>query len=103
MDNFNQLISQSNDNIKFIEKKLNELISTKSSLLGADKDEEIDLSKKIININDDITEARGRMDKIIKDLEKELDVENEKDDNDLRTKRNLFDSMIKKYQRIRRS
>ena len=100
MDNFNKLISQSNDNIKFIEKKLNELISTKSSLLGADKDEEIDLSKKIININDDITEARGRMDKIIKDLEKELDVENEKDDNDLRTKRNLFDSMIKKYQRI---
>ena len=40
------------------------------------------------------------MDKIIKDSEKKLDVENENDDNDLRTKRNLFDSMIKKYQRI---
>lgn len=40
------------------------------------------------------------MDKIIKDLEKELEVKDEKDENDIRTKKNLFDSMIKKYQRI---
>ena len=40
------------------------------------------------------------MDKIIKDLEKELEVKEEKDENDIRTKKNLFDSMIKKYQRI---
>ena len=100
IDNFNKLISQSNDNIKFIEKKLEELKAKKSSLLDANKDEELELSKKIININDDITEARGRMDKIIKDLEKELDQESEKDDSELRTKQNLFDSMIKKYQRV---
>ena len=100
IDNFNKLISQSNDNIKFIEKKLEELKSKKSSLLDANKDEELELSKKIININDDITEARGRMDKIIKDLEKELDPEKEKEESELRTKQNLFDSMIKKYQRV---
>ena len=100
LDNFNKLISESNYNIKFIEKKLEELKAKKSSLLDANKDEELELSKKIININDDITEARGRMDKIIKDLEKELDQESEKDDSELRTKQNLFDSMIKKYQRV---
>ena len=100
LDNFNKLISESNYNIKFIEKKLEELKAKKSSLLDANKDEELELSKKIININDDITEARGRMDKIIKDLKKELDQESEKDDSELRTKQNLFDSMIKKYQRV---
>lgn len=100
LDNFNKLISESNYNIKFIEKKLEELKAKKSSLLDANKDEELELSKKIININDDVTEARGRMDKIIKDLEKELDQESEKDDSELRTKQNLFDSMIKKYQRV---
>ena len=100
LDNFNKLISESNYNIKFIEKKLEELKAKKSSLLDANKDEELELSKKIININDDITEARGRMNKIIKDLEKELDQESEKDDSELRTKQNLFDSMIKKYQRV---
>ena len=100
LDNFNKLISESNYNIKFIEKKLEELKAKKSSLLDANKDEELELSKKIININDDITEARGCMDKIIKDLEKELDQESEKDDSELRTKQNLFDSMIKKYQRV---
>ena len=117
LDKFNKLISQSNDKIKFIEKKLKELISIKTSLSEADKDEEINISKKITNINDDITEARGYMDKIIKDLEAELDeaerkcqssptdTKKEKDEIvnseiDLRTKRNLFDAMIKKYQRV---
>ena len=47
LDKFNKLISQSNDKIKFIEKKLKELISIKTSLSEADKDEEINISKKI--------------------------------------------------------
>ncbi len=58
------------------------------------------------NISNDIIESRGRMDKIIKELESELknDQNDEnadpniiKDDSDLRLKKNLFDAMIKKY------
>ena len=54
-------------------------------------------------------EARGRMDKTIKTLESEInndqDKENEdpnivKDEIDLRLKKNLFDAMIKKYQKV---
>ncbi len=58
------------------------------------------------NISNDIIESRGRMDKIITELESELknDQNDEnadpniiKDDSDLRLKKNLFDAMIKKY------
>ena len=61
------------------------------------------------NISNDIIESRGRMDKIIKELESELknDQNDEnadpniiKDDSDLRLKKNLFDAMIKKYQKV---
>ena len=61
------------------------------------------------NISNDIIESRGRMDKIIKELESELknDQNDEnadpniiKDDSDLRLKKNLFDAMIKKYQNV---
>ena len=61
------------------------------------------------NISNDIIESRGRMDKIIKELESELknDQNDEnadpniiKDDSDLRIKKNLFDAMIKKYQNV---
>ena len=54
-------------------------------------------------------EARGRMDKIIKSLESELkndendensDPNKKGDDSDLRLKKNLFDAMIKKYQKV---
>ena len=61
------------------------------------------------NISNDIIESRGRMDKIIKELESELknDQNDEnadpniiKDDSDLRLKKNLFAAMIKKYQNV---
>ena len=61
------------------------------------------------NISNDIIESRGRMDKIIKELESELknDQNDEnadpniiKDDSDLRLKKNLFDAMIKKYHNV---
>ena len=61
------------------------------------------------NISNDIIEARGRMDKIIKSLESELknddndensDPNKKGDDSDLRLKKNLFDAMIKKYQKV---
>ena len=61
------------------------------------------------SIINDIIEARGRMDKTIKELEFEMKPQNNdensdpniiKDDNDLRTKKNLFDAMIKKYRKV---
>ena len=111
MKNFSNLISQANDNITFIEKKVQAITSLKYSLLEANKEEEKEISKKINNIINDIIEARGRMDKIIKNLESDLvpaqkdEDENEnktniEDDSDLRLKKNLFDAMIKKYQRV---
>jgi len=77
--------------------------------LNLGKEEEQELSKKMNNISNDIIESRGRMDKIIKELESELknDQNDEnadpniiKDDSDLRLKKNLFDAMIKKYQNV---
>ena len=61
------------------------------------------------NISNDIIEARGRMDKIIKSLESELkndendensETNKKRDDSDSRLKKNLFDAMIKKYQKV---
>lgn len=84
------------------------MASIKSSLSEASNEEEQELSKKMENIIQDIMEARGRMDKTIKDLESEMDddVNDEnadpniiKDESELRLKKNLFDAMIKKYQR----
>ena len=109
IEKFSNLISQSNDDIKFISKKINDLISIKSSLENANNTEEVELSKKMSNIINDIIEARGRMDRRIKNLESEINLEEDKenqdpniktDEIDLRLKKNLFDAMIKKYQRV---
>ena len=108
MTNFSDLISQSNEKIKFIEKKIRELVSIKSSIAEANKEEEQELSKKMNNIINDIMEARGRMNKIIKDLESDINPPEEDDnqqkkvidENELRTKKNLFNAMVKKYQRV---
>ena len=108
MTNFSDLISQSNEKIKFIEKKIRELVSIKSSIAEANKEEEQELSKKMNNIINDIMEARGRMNKIIKDLESDINPPEEEDnkpkkvidENELRTKKNLFNAMVKKYQRV---
>ena len=109
IENFSSLISKSNKDIKFISDKINDLISLKSSISDADKDEEQELSKKMNSIINDIIEARGRMDKTIKELEFDMKNKNNdensdpniiKDDSDLRTKKNLFDAMITKYRKV---
>ena len=77
---------------------MNELASLKSSLLESNKEDELNISNKIININNDITIEKGNMDNIINTLRLELD--KEKDAIDFRTKRNLFYAMLQKYQRV---
>ena len=77
---------------------MNELASLKSSLLESNKEDELNISNKIININNDITIEKGNMDNIINTLRSELD--KEKDAIDFRTKRNLFYAMLQKYQRV---
>ena len=77
---------------------MNELASLKSSLLESNKEDELNISNKIININNDITIEKGNMDNIINTLRSEWD--KEKDAIDFRTKRNLFYAMLQKYQRV---
>ena len=81
-------------------------MTIKSSLVEANNEEELQLSKKMNNILNYITEARGRIDKTIKDLDSEIKNDQNKilnkseDGDDLRLKKNLFNAMIKKYQNV---
>ena len=102
LENFSNLISKANDDIKYISKKINDLISIKSSVVDANNNDEKEITGEINNITNDFIEAKHRMDKIIKNLESDLnkDKYEKEDESDLRLKKNLFDAMIKKYQNV---
>ena len=94
-----------------MEKKKQNLISLKSSLSEANKEEDQELSKKMSNIINDIFELQGKMNKNIKTLQSQLikdennnnnknDKDKSNEEADFRTKKNLYDAMVKKYQKV---
>ena len=100
-DIFLNLISESNEKVKFIENKIKDLISIKSSLSDSNKEDEEKLYKKFNNIVDDIEISKERMTEIIDSIKSDIDIsKNKENDNDQRTKLNLFNAMIKKYQKV---
>jgi syntaxin 1B/2/3 len=100
-DIFLNLISESNEKVKFIENKIKDLISIKSSLSDSNKEDEEKLYKKFNNIVDDIEISKERMTEIIDSIKSDIEIsKNKENDNDQRTKLNLFNAMIKKYQKV---
>ena len=100
-DIFLNLISESNEKVKFIENKIKDLISIKSSLSDSNKEDEEKLYKKFNNIVGDIEISKERMTEIIDSIKSDIDIsKNKENDNDQRTKLNLFNAMIKKYQKV---
>ena len=100
-DIFLNLISESNEKVKFIENKIKDLISIKSSLSDSNKEDEEKLYKKFNNIVDDIEISKERMTEIIDSIKSDIEIsKNKENDNDQRTKVNLFNAMIKKYQKV---
>ena len=80
-----------------MEKKIQDLISLKSSLSEANKEEDQELSKKMSNIINDIFELQGKMNKNIKTLQSQLikDENNNKNDKDKSNEEADFRTMIK--------
>ena len=100
-DIFLNLISESNEKVKFIENKIKDLISIKSSLSDSNKEDEEKLYKKFNNIVGDIEISKERMTEIIDSIKSDIDIsKNKENDNDQRTKLNLFNAMIKKYKKV---
>ena len=100
-DIFLNLISESNEKVKFIENKIKDLISIKSSLSDSNKEDEEKLYKKFNNIVDDIEISKERMTEIIDSIKSDIEIsKNKENDNDQRTKLNLFNAMIKKCQKV---
>ena len=100
-DIFLNLISESNEKVKFIENKIKDLISIKSSLSDSNKEDEEKLYKKFNNIVGDIEISKERMTEIIDSIKSDIEIsKNKENDNDQRTKLNLFNAMIKKCQKV---
>ena len=97
---FQTLINKSQEQIKNIEKQIYKLIPIKTQIIDVTDDEEKEITKNLNIIVDNINDSKIKMDRIIKELKSHLiHDETNKDDDDLRIKKNLFDAMIKKYQR----
>ena len=100
MSTFQTLISQSQDHIKNIEKQTIQLMPIKNAIIDTTDKEEREMSIKLNTIVNNVNNSKARMDGIIKELKSQLiPDEDNKDDTDLRIKKNLFDAMIKKYQK----
>ena len=94
---FSNLISQSNQHIKSIEKNINKIIPLKSQILDATDEQEKNISKSIDDIIKDVHTSQVQMKAIIDELKLKIN-ENQKEKTEIRLKKNLFDAMLKKYQ-----
>ena len=100
MHNFQNAISQSQNYIKLIEQKTNELIHLKSEIVSSTGQEEKLTSEHLNNIVNEFHQIQSKMKPIIENLRSYLNEEKIKKNNDpeYRIKENLFGAMIKKYQ-----
>ena len=72
----------------------------KNQIIDKTDEEEKEISKKINDIVNNVNNSKIKMNSIIKELKSQLaSDEDDADLTDLRIKKNLFDAMIKKYQR----
>ena len=72
----------------------------KNQIIDKTDEEEKDISKRINDIVNNVNNSKIKMNSIIKELKSQLaSDEDDADLTDLRIKKNLFDAMIKKYQR----
>jgi len=74
------------------------LISVKNKSAECIIKNEQEISQQMNEIFDRVYQIRIKMDKIIKNLKEKLDYSKEKNNKDLRIKKNLFDAFIKKCQ-----
>lgn len=96
---FQTLISKAQEHIKNIEKQISLIIPLKNRVNDAMGEEDVEVSKKINSIINKVDDSKNKMDKIIKSLKDQLNPdETNKEQTEVRVKKNLFDSMIKKYQ-----
>lgn len=105
---FTSLINSGHNQIKNIESQTNKLISINNKLINCSKNEEKGLFQQIYKVTDNISQSRNKISQIIKNLEVELDSSSEgnddkkvkKEETELRIEKNLFNSMIRKYQNV---
>ena len=99
LKDFSATIATCQSHIKSIDAKVDHLIRLKAEVISSTGQEEREISNKINNIVNSVQSTQNQMDKLIKELKAMLSME-EADQNDpeIRIKKNLFGSMLKKYQ-----
>ena len=99
LKDFSSTIATCQSHIKSIDAKVDHLIRLKAEVISSTGQEEREISNKINNIVNSVQSTQNEMDKLIKELKAMLSME-EADQNDpeIRIKKNLFGSMLKKYQ-----
>ena len=100
VNEFSELISKAQSYIKYIETQTDQLMKIKNKVLYSTNDEEKEISQNLNDIFSKVNNSRIKMDQIIKNLKYYLSSKNITDETDLRVQRNLFNSMLKKYQYI---
>ena len=99
IEDFQTLISQSQEHINNIEKQIGQLIPLKGRVVDTMGDEDKEISQKINSITENAHNSKKKMDIIINKLKQEIENIDEQDVDltEQRLKQNLFKSMIKKY------